>query len=122
MLKGTAPLRSKLMRREQRRRSSGREPEEEEANEERATRNVGCNSDVFTICVRDQTGDLTLLRVRPQTAFRTIINTFAARTGVWARELEFMLDEDKINRQDTCAELDLEEGDQVDLILVQYGC
>lgn len=74
------------------------------------------------IRVKDQTGEETMFRVRNTTPFGRIIDAYASRKGVRAKDLGFLLDGDRIEPNQTIAGLDLEDDDQVDCMLIASGC
>ncbi|KAL3809077.1 hypothetical protein ACHAXA_007862 [Cyclostephanos tholiformis] len=97
--------------------------EKERAEEKGATGNVSPSDEPLTIQVKDQCGEVTMFKVKShQTAFGKIMHAYAKRKGVRADILRFMLDGETIHPWDTCADLELEDDDQVDVILIQAGC
>jgi Ubiquitin-2 like Rad60 SUMO-like len=60
-------------------------------------------------------------RVKGTTRFDQIINAFAAKVGVNVFDLRFMYDGDRVNWSATPNMLELEEGDQIDAYLAQWG-
>jgi small ubiquitin-related modifier len=83
--------------------------------------NAGDDS-VVTIRVKDQNGEETMFKVKTSTRFGKIMHTYAIRKGVEVDSLRFLLDAERIGPNYTCAELGLEDEDQVDVILAQVGC
>eukprot|EP00752_Nemacystus_decipiens_P004028 g3689.t1 len=74
----------------------------------------------LTIRVRDQTGE-TFFKVRNTTAFIEVKNAYAARTGVQLAALRFLLVGHVVEDDDTPVSLELENGDQIDVMLQQQG-
>ncbi|KAL3796187.1 hypothetical protein ACHAW5_011285 [Stephanodiscus triporus] len=83
--------------------------------------NAGDDS-AITIRVKDQTGEETMYKIKKSTTFDKIMHAYAMRKGVEAKSLRFYLDGEHIGPNNTCAELELEDEDQVDVILAQVGC
>ncbi len=74
------------------------------------------------IGVRDPKGKDTMFKVKKQTFFGTIMNLYATRRGVHVSDLRFVLDRHPNNPEVTCASLELEDGDQVDVDMAQSVC
>ena len=50
-----------------------------------------------------------------------VFKAYAQRKGVQQSSLRFLLDGERINPQDTPESLDLEDQDQIDCLLEQFG-
>lgn len=50
-----------------------------------------------------------------------IFDAYAERRGIDGRAIRFMLDGKRIDRNQTPADLELEDGDQIDCLLEQIG-
>ena len=103
------------------------EPEEDEANEEEANEEVRVRAGhagdhMTTIRVCDHSGEVIWYKINRSTIFEKIMIAYALRKGVEAKSLAFLLDGEKIRPDDTCATLQLEDGDRVDVSLEQHGC
>ena len=78
-------------------------------------------SDTITIRVKDQAGQETFFKVRPSTNMGKVFMAFAQRKGVQLSSLRFLLDGERITNEDTPKTLELEDNDQIDCLLEQYG-
>jgi hypothetical protein len=84
--------------------------------------NASCVN-IVTIRVKDHTGEEIMFRVRNTTPFGRIINAYVSRKGVIAvAKLRFLLHGRNIYPNQTIADLELEDNDQVDVVLAQIGC
>ena len=63
-----------------------------------------------------------MFKVKTSASLGIIMKVYAKRIGVCDRSLSFLLDRYQIDPTATCAELDLEDGDQLDVFLMQSGC
>ena len=75
----------------------------------------------ITIRVKDQGGEETFFKVKSTTKMSKVFSAYAQRKGVQQSSLRFLLDGERINPQDTPESLDLEDQDQVDCLLEQFG-
>ena len=98
------------------------EADEEDAEEEDVNGNAEHAGETVTIRVKDLTGEETMFKIKKSTKFVKIMNAYAMRKGVEAMSLRFLLDCERIHPDDTCATLQLEDGDQVYVMLEQSGC
>ena len=89
------------------------------SHEERSSPSDG--GPVLTIRIRDQTGEETYFKVKPQTRMDKVFNAFATKKGVHCHSLRFMIDGERIPDLDTPQSLELEDYDQIDVILEQCG-
>ncbi len=79
-------------------------------------------SDTYlTIRVRDM-GEETMFKLLRTTEMSKVFNTYAAKKGVDVTMLRFMLNGERVCYKATPASLDLEDNDQIDCALEQYGC
>lgn len=77
--------------------------------------------DVLTVRIKDQGGEETFFRVKTKTQMGKIFGAYAQRKGVQLSSLRFLLDGERINPEDTSISLELEDGDQIDVLLEQFG-
>jgi small ubiquitin-related modifier len=84
---------------------------------------TGKNVDrALTIAVRDQSGKDTFFNIMESTKMARIFNCYALRTGYDVSALRFIVDGDRIEDHVTPRTLDLEDGDQIDVMLEMVGC
>ena len=88
---------------------------QQQAKRPRVTSAGGANQ-VLTIRIRDQYGEETYFKVKPQTRMDKVFNAFATRKGVHCNSLKFMIDAQRISDLDTPQSLELEDGDQIDVM------
>ena len=75
----------------------------------------------ITLKVRDQSGEEMFFKVKKGTAMRKIMQAFADRKGVSLEVLRFTIDGQRVNAEDTPKMLEMEDGDQIDVLLQQLG-
>ncbi|KAL7529152.1 hypothetical protein ACHAXR_004106 [Thalassiosira sp. AJA248-18] len=75
----------------------------------------------ITIRVKDQNGEETMFKIKKTTRMKKVFATYAARKGVEANAMRFMLDGENIDPESTPAALDLDDDDQIDCFLAQVG-
>lgn len=81
----------------------------------------GGGSEPITIRVKDQNGEETMFKIKKTTRMKKVFATYAARKGVEANAMRFMLDGENIDPEQTPAGLDLDDDDQIDCFLAQVG-
>ena len=79
------------------------------------------NNETITIQVKDQTGELTLFKIKKSTKMSKVFSAYAQRKGVELASLRFLLDGERISETDTPKMLELEDEDQIDCVLAQVG-
>lgn len=77
------------------------------------------NSLNIRIC--DQTGEVTFYKVKYTTKFDKIFNKYATCKGVCVMSLRFLFDGSRVRGDQTPADIDMEDGDQLDCMLEQQG-
>jgi small ubiquitin-related modifier len=77
--------------------------------------------DAITIRVKDQAGEETFFKVKNTTKMVKVFAAYAQRKGVQQTSLRFLLDGERIQNDDTPKTLELEDQDQIDCLLEQYG-
>ena len=75
----------------------------------------------LNIRIRDQTGEETFYKVKYTTKFDTIFNKYATRKGICVASLRFLFDGSRVRGDQTPADIDMEDGDQLDCMLEQQG-
>ncbi|KAL4162695.1 hypothetical protein PRNP1_003227 [Phytophthora ramorum] len=78
-------------------------------------------AEAITIRVKDQSGEETFFKVKPNTKMDKIFSAYAQRKGVPAAALRFLLDGTRISGDQTPKMLELEDQDQIDCALEQVG-
>ena len=89
------------------------------SHEERSSPSDG--GPVLTIRIRDQTGEETYFKVKPQTRMDKVFNAFATKKDFNCNSLIFVIDGERMQDWDTPQSLGLEDGDQIDAMLEQRG-
>jgi small ubiquitin-related modifier len=82
----------------------------------------GDSSARLRVCVRDQNGEVATFLVRRTTCMRNLFAAYAQRNGVCVGLCRFLLDGYALRGHETPSELELEDGDQLDVLLVLRGC
>ncbi|PSC72782.1 Small ubiquitin-related modifier 1 [Micractinium conductrix] len=77
--------------------------------------------EAMSIKVKDQSGGEVVFRVKPHTKFEKIILAFCQKKSVDPAQVRFVYDGNRLDRNSTPAELDMEEGDTIDAFLEQIG-
>ena len=80
------------------------------------------SDDKLTISVRDQNGTVSYFTLKPTTPLERVFNAWSTRAGVCERSVRFFLDGMRVPGYKTPADIDMEEGDQLDCQLEQQGC
>ncbi len=75
----------------------------------------------ITLKVRDQSGEEMFFQVKKGTVIKKIMQAFAAHKGVSLDVLRFTIDGTRVNAEDTPKMLEMEDGDQIDVLLQQLG-
>jgi hypothetical protein len=75
----------------------------------------------ITLKVRDQSGEEMFFKVKKGTAMRKIMQAYADRKGVSLETLRFTCDGQRVNLEDTPKMLEMDDGDQIDVLLQQLG-
>jgi small ubiquitin-related modifier len=75
----------------------------------------------ITICVKDQTGEETMFKIKKSTKMSKVFSAYAQRKGVEEKSLRFLHDGERILETDTPKMLELEDKDQIDCLLEQVG-
>ena len=60
-------------------------------------------------------------KCKPTTKMEMVINTYCQRQGHPASAVRFLFDGERINQEQTCAEVGLEDGDSIDVTIEQVG-
>ena len=76
----------------------------------------------LNIRVRDASGEETWFKIMPTTPLERLFNVCSTRKGVCARSARFLFDGSRIPGFKTPADIDMEDGDQLDCMLEQGGC
>ena len=76
----------------------------------------------LNIRIRDITGEETFFKVKTTTKLDKIFNAYATRKGVAATSLRFLFDGSRVRGDQTPADIDMRDGDQLDCMCEQQGC
>jgi small ubiquitin-related modifier len=60
-------------------------------------------------------------KIKKHTKMSKVFDTYAQRKGVQASSMRFLLDGDRVGEEQTPKMLEMEEGDQIDVVLEQMG-
>ena len=71
--------------------------------------------------MRNQSGEEMFFQVKKGAAMKKIMQAFADHKGVSLEVLRFTVDGARVNAEDTPRMLEMEDGDQIDVILQQLG-
>ena len=66
-------------------------------------------------------GDETWFKVKTTTKLQKLFDKYALRKGIEVGSLRFLLDGKRLNGDQTPADIDMEDGDQLDCMLEQQG-
>ena len=69
-----------------------------------------------------QDGNETYFKCKVTTALNALMNAFCQHRGIQMREVRFLFNGNRINGSSTPEELEMEDGDVVDVIVEQCGC
>ena len=89
---------------------SGQANQEQSAQEER-----------ITLKVRGQDGEELIFKIRKNTELKKLIDNYWARKGIAATSCRFIYDGERIKPTNTADELQMEDGDEIDVMLEQTG-
>jgi len=79
------------------------------------------NPDHITLKVVDANGAEVFFKIKKQTPIRKMMNAFCERQGVSPNSVRFLYDGKRITGDATPAELDMEDGDSIDVVVEQTG-
>jgi len=82
---------------------------------------AGNGEQPLNIRIRDQTGEETFFKVKKTTKLEKVFTAYSSRKGVAANSLRFLFDGQRVQPNQTPAELDMDDGDQLDCMLEQQG-
>lgn len=81
----------------------------------------GEKNESITIKIRDQAGDQIFFKVKQTTKMSKIIGAYAKRRGLSKDNLRFLVDGERVKEEETVKTLELDDGDQLDVVLQQVG-
>ena len=85
------------------------------------TRRRTTTSSSLNIRIHDITGEETFFKVKTTTKLDKVFNAYSTRKGVAATSLRFLFDGSRVRGDQTPADIDMEDGDQLDCMLEQQG-
>jgi small ubiquitin-related modifier len=68
-----------------------------------------------------QSGEETFFKIKRSTKLAKVFESYSIKKGVQSSSLRFMLDGERVDGEQTAADLDLEDQDQIDCLLEQTG-
>jgi hypothetical protein len=83
---------------------------------------AGDHSGIISIRVRDISGEVTFFRIKLDTKMVNVFEAYSSRKGVSREDLRFIFDGAWINGESTPRMLELEDGDEIDVMIAQTGC
>ena len=75
----------------------------------------------LNIRLRVHTGEETFFKLKKTTKLDKVFNAYSTRKGVAATSLRFLFDGSRVRGDQTPADIDMEDGDQLDCMLEQQG-
>lgn len=76
----------------------------------------------LTIRIKDQTGEETFYKVKKTTKLENVLDAYATRRGVPVDSLRFLFSGSRVHGDQTPADIEMVDGDQLDCMLEQGGC
>ena len=78
--------------------------------------------DTLTIFVKDQSGVETHFRIKTHTLLKKVFTAYKKKTGQESVDsVRFLFDGERLKDDDTPDKLGLEEGDQIDVVMMMDG-
>jgi small ubiquitin-related modifier len=74
------------------------------------------------INLRNMSGESTYYTMKGSTPMKTLMDNYARRRGVNRENLRFLFDADKIADNDTPTTMELNDGDEIDVVMETCGC
>lgn len=78
-------------------------------------------SEHINLKVTGQDGSVVHFKIKKNTPLRKLMNAYCDRTGVKSGVMRFRFDGQPINETDTPSQLDMEDGDVIDVFQQQTG-
>ncbi|KAI0978272.1 hypothetical protein GJ496_005546 [Pomphorhynchus laevis] len=79
------------------------------------------NTEYIKLKVVNQDGNEVHFKVKATTSMAKLTKSYAERMGVQLQSLRFMFDGNRINEKDTPKELEMEDGDVIEVYQEQVG-
>ena len=76
----------------------------------------------LNIRVRDANGRVEYFTVKPTTPLERVFNAWSTQVGVCAASVRFLWDGSRVRSDQTPADIDMEDGDQLDCMAEMRGC
>jgi len=77
--------------------------------------------DAINLKVVTQDGNEIFFKCKQTTPLQKLMNAFCNRQGVSMQSVRFLFDGQRLREQQTPAELDMEDGDVIDVMVEQMG-
>ena len=79
------------------------------------------NNDRITLKVRSQEGNELVFKIRKNTELKKLMDNYWVRLGISTTTCRFIYDGERIKTTNTAEELQMEDGDEIDVMLEQVG-
>ncbi len=96
--------------------------DEDNVQKEEVVTNAKGPEEAIVIRLKDQMAEVTEFKVKRTTKMDKVFQAYAGRKGAKVKDLHFLLDGERIRKYETPEELELKDGDQIDVILNLSGC
>ena len=78
-------------------------------------------AETLTIGIKDQSEQTMHFKIKNQTRFEKVFKSYAERKGVDLKACRFLFNGTRVKETATPADLEMDEGDTLDVILQQVG-
>ena len=78
-------------------------------------------NDRITLKVRSQEGNELVFKIKKNTELKKLMDNYCSRLGITATSWRFIYDGERIKPNNTAEELQMEDGDEIDVMLEQIG-
>lgn len=79
------------------------------------------DQNTMVIKVQSQEGNELHFKIKPTTLFSKVVDQYCKCTGTERDAVRFLFDGNRIDPQKTAAEIGLHDGDEVDVMIQQFG-
>ncbi|EAS00561.3 small ubiquitin-related modifier (macronuclear) [Tetrahymena thermophila SB210] len=83
--------------------------------------NANANSEYLNLKVKSQEGEEIFFKIKKTTQFKKLMDAYCQRAQVNAHNVRFLFDGDRILESHTPADLKMESGDEIDVVVEQVG-
>ena len=78
-------------------------------------------NDRITLKVRSQEGSELVFKIKKNTELKKLMDNYCSRLGISSTSWRFIYDGERIKANNTAEELQMEDGDEIDVMLEQLG-